>query len=369
MHVLRRNRPAPRDIPTTLMRTSILTALVCVAGFVPTALASTPQPLSAPLTLTAGEGWVEDFDAAVALAKKENKDLFVDFTGSDWCGWCIKLNDEVFKHEEFLTAAKRSFILVSLDFPRSPEVLAKVPNPARNKELSQKYGIQGFPTILLMTPDGDVFGKTGYRPGGPTPYVEHLNELLTKGKAEVAEASKLVSGWEGAAADAKGAAWDKLADAAEKMSPDSVGAGKLAGALRSAFKDDPTNAAGRKLRATKLLVRFDSIDADVFAAAVELDPKNEDGVHEQAVAGRFQDQSWFEDADTVRRMVEAAERLDATGKMHDKERVVMALAFSAFLTKDTLGDADRAKKIAARVKAIGSSNQRLIGAMDELINS
>ncbi len=350
------------------MRTSILTALVCVAGLVPSALASTSQPLSTSLSVSAGEGWVEDFDAAVALAKKENKDLFVDFTGSDWCGWCIKLNDEVFKHEEFLAAAKKNFVLVSLDFPRKPEAQAKVPNPQRNQELSQKYGIQGFPTILLMTPDGDVFGKTGYRPGGPTPYVEHLNELLTTGKAEVAEATKLVSAWEGAAADAKGAAWDKLADAAEKMSPDSVGAAKLTSALRSAFKDDAKNAAGRKLRATKLLVRFDAIDADVLAAAIELDAKNEVGLFEEVVAGRLQDQSWFQDEGAVRGMVEIVERLDATGKIHDKERVVMALAYSAFLTRDTLEDSERAKKLAQRVKALGSANQRLLAAMDELIN-
>lgn len=350
------------------MRTSILTALLCVAGFVPSALASTSQPLSAPLTLSAGEGWVEDFDAAVALAKKENKDLFVDFTGSDWCGWCIKLNDEVFKHEEFLSAAKKNFILVSLDFPRSDEAKAKVPSPERNKELSQKYGIQGFPTILLMTPDGVVFGKTGYRPGGPAPYIEHLNEMLVSGKAEVAEATKLVTAWETAAADAKGAAWDKLAEAAEKMSPESVGAGKLSGALRAAFKDDAANAAGRKLRATKLMVRFGSIDAEVLAAAIELDPKNEDGVHEQAVTSRFYDQSWFDDAEIVKQMVAAMERLDATGKSHDKERVVMSLAFSALLSRDTLEDSERAKKLALRVKTLGSSNQRLLGAMDELIS-
>jgi len=351
------------------MRTSILTLLVCVAGLAPSAVASTPHPLSAPLTLAAGEGWVADFDAAVALARKEGKDLFVDFTGSDWCGWCIKLNDEVFKHEEFLTAARKNFVLVSLDFPRKPEAQAKVPNPQRNQELSQKYGVQGLPTILLMTPDGDVFGKTGYRPGGPAPYVEHVTEMLTKGKAEVAEAQKLFAAWSGAAAEGKGAAWDKLADAAEKLAPDSVGAGKLTEALRAAFKDDASNAAGRKLRATKLLLRFGASDAEVLAAGVELDPRNEHGTHEQAVAAMFQDPSAFEDAGAVRRMVEASERLDALGKFHDKEKVVVALAYSAFLSRDTLTDLERAKRLAKRVKELGSANQRLIGAMDELINS
>ena len=63
----------------------------------------------------ASEGWIADFDEAVKLAKAEKKDLFVDFTGSDWCGWCKKLDAEVFSKEEFLTAAKKSFVLVALD--------------------------------------------------------------------------------------------------------------------------------------------------------------------------------------------------------------------------------------------------------------
>lgn len=350
------------------MRTPILAAFVCVAGLAPSAVASSARASTVPAAICAGEGWIEDFDAAVALAKKENKDLFVDFTGSDWCGWCIKLNDEVFKHEEFLVAAKKSFVLVSLDFPRKPEAKAKVPNPERNKALSEKYAVQGFPTILLMTPDGDVFGKTGYRPGGPTPYVEHLNEMLTKGKAEVAQAQKLVDTWASAAADAKGAAWDKLAAAAESMESDSVGAGKLVEALRSAYKDDPTNAAGRKLRATKLLLRFESTDPEVLAAGVALDPKNEAGVHELALAARFQDQSVFGDPEAVKSLVEAVERFDALGKIHDKERLVIPFAYSAFLSRDTLQDMERAKRFATRVKELGTSNQRLLQALDEILN-
>jgi len=73
----------------------------------------------------AGDTWYGDFDLATAAAKKAGKDLFVDFTGSDWCGWCIRLHDEVFGHDEFVTGAQKDFILVSLDFPRSEEALAK----------------------------------------------------------------------------------------------------------------------------------------------------------------------------------------------------------------------------------------------------
>src|SRR5262245_22597297 len=152
--------------------------------------------------------WVADFDKAVEIAKKEKKDLFVDFTGSDWCGWCIKLHSEVFDHAEFLTAAKADFVLVSLDFPRTADAKAKVPNPKRNEERSKRYEIQGFPTILLMTPDGDVYGQTGYQPGGPEKYVEHLKELRTKGRAELDQVIAIVRDFESGNAEAKTKASD-----------------------------------------------------------------------------------------------------------------------------------------------------------------
>jgi len=106
--------------------------------------------------------WYDDFDVAVEAAKREKKDLLVDFTGSDWCGWCIRLHKEVFDHAAFDAGVKDHFILVALDFPRGEAAKKKVPNPARNNELQQKYGVRGFPTILLMGADGEVYGKTGY---------------------------------------------------------------------------------------------------------------------------------------------------------------------------------------------------------------
>ena len=74
-------------------------------------------------TVQAAEGgrWIDDFDEAVKLAKAENKDLLVDFTGSDWCGWCIKLNKEVFSQPDFAGYAKKNLVLVELDFPNKAE--------------------------------------------------------------------------------------------------------------------------------------------------------------------------------------------------------------------------------------------------------
>ncbi|MCW1925826.1 thioredoxin family protein [Luteolibacter arcticus] len=129
--------------------------------------------------LAGGEGWSHDFDAAKKQAAGDKKDLLMDFTGSDWCGWCIKLNDEVFKHDAFKTGVKDKFVLVELDFPQDKSKLSEE-TQKQNEELQGKYAVQGFPTILLCDSEGKPFAKTGYQAGGPEKYVAHLDELRAK---------------------------------------------------------------------------------------------------------------------------------------------------------------------------------------------
>jgi thioredoxin-related protein len=126
--------------------------------------------------LAGGEGWSSDYEASKKLAAESKKDLLIDFTGSDWCGWCIKLNDEVFKHEPFNAGVKDSFVLVELDYPNDKSKLSEA-TIKQNEELGKKYAVQGYPTILLCDADGKPYAATGYQPGGPEKYVEHLNEL------------------------------------------------------------------------------------------------------------------------------------------------------------------------------------------------
>ena len=121
-----------------------------------------------------GEGWTSDFEAAKAQAHKEGKDLLIDFTGSDWCGWCIKLNKEVFVHDAFKNGVKDKFELVELDFPRDKSKI-EAATLEQNKELGKKYGVRGYPTILLTDAKGRPYAKTGYRKGGAEAYVKHLD--------------------------------------------------------------------------------------------------------------------------------------------------------------------------------------------------
>lgn len=129
-------------------------------------------------TALAGEGWMTDFEAAKAKAKAENKPMLLDFTGSDWCGWCIKLDEEVFGEAAFKDYAKAELVLVELDFPRGKEQSAEL--KAQNEKLAQQYGVRGFPTILVLSPEGELIEKTGYQRGGPEAYVEHIQGILAK---------------------------------------------------------------------------------------------------------------------------------------------------------------------------------------------
>jgi thioredoxin-related protein len=132
--------------------------------------------ISALTALASEEIWMTDIAAAQAQAKAENKPLLLDFTGSDWCPPCMALKSQVFSREEFIAFAKESLILVEVDFPRgkeqSPELVA------HNEALAAKYEIQFFPTIILISPDGEELGRTGFRPGGADAYVEHLKSFL-----------------------------------------------------------------------------------------------------------------------------------------------------------------------------------------------
>jgi thioredoxin-related protein len=133
----------------------------------------------AAVQLQAAElNWMTDLPKAQAQAKKENKLVMLDFTGSDWCGWCIKLNKEVFSKPEFAAYAKTNLVLVEVDFPRSKPQSAALKKA--NEALGEKYGIEGYPTIIVLNGEGKKVGKLGYMPGGPKAFTTELDKLKSK---------------------------------------------------------------------------------------------------------------------------------------------------------------------------------------------
>ena len=116
--------------------------------------------------------WLTDLPAAVRQASAENKAILVNFTGSDWCGWCIKLKKEVFDKPAFAAFARDNLVLVEVDFPRAkklPEDLRKA-----NDDLAGQFAVQGFPTIFILDSQGRRLARAGYMPGGPENYIAKL---------------------------------------------------------------------------------------------------------------------------------------------------------------------------------------------------
>lgn len=125
--------------------------------------------------LHAAGGWTDDYDKALAKAKTEKKQVLLDFTGSDWCGWCIKLNQEVFSKPAFKKYAQDNLILVEVDFPRAKQLPKNVQE--QNAKLQNEFKIEGYPTIIVLSADGKKVGELGYMEGGPDAFIEALKAL------------------------------------------------------------------------------------------------------------------------------------------------------------------------------------------------
>lgn len=107
--------------------------------------------------------WMTDLEAAKTRAAAENKAVLIDFTGSDWCGWCIRLRKQVLDTPAFEAYAQDKFVLVEVDVPQNPKFDPAL--RARNEKLCEQFQVQGFPTILVITPQGDVAGGfSGFKP-------------------------------------------------------------------------------------------------------------------------------------------------------------------------------------------------------------
>lgn len=122
--------------------------------------------------------WYENLDEAKAVAQKENKQIFVNFSGSDWCHWCIKLDKDILSQDAFKAYAKDNLVMLLVDFPKRKK-LSKA-QMEHNEQLANQFNVRGFPTVVLLKPNGKLISVTGYRYGGPEAYVEHIKQLITE---------------------------------------------------------------------------------------------------------------------------------------------------------------------------------------------
>ena len=129
--------------------------------------------------------WETNMENAVQVSMKTKKPLLLFFTGSDWCGWCIRLQNEVLKTPEFAAWAKENVVLVEVDFPRRSPQQPEIQK--QNMELQQLFQVQGYPTVWFSNPtkkDGkinlDKLGSTGYVAGGPSVWLEGAKQIIAK---------------------------------------------------------------------------------------------------------------------------------------------------------------------------------------------
>jgi thioredoxin-related protein len=201
----------------------------------------TQQLAPKPVAAESGQdnSWLTDFAAAKTKAKAEKKLLLVDFTGTDWCPFCIVLRKTVFDKEPFKTEAPKQFVLVELDFPHEKKLPAEV--KAQNDKLARQYRITGFPTVLLMDAEGQVLAQTGYRPGGPEKYVDNLARLL-KLHDDVAQMQTELAKTEGLD---RARLLDRLIEAATELGTD---ARKVQEWSNEVVALDPENKTGLKAK-------------------------------------------------------------------------------------------------------------------------
>ena len=145
------------------------------------------------LTIQAQEAtWQTDMNEAIKISKKTKKPLFLFFTGSDWCGWCMRLQKEVFKTPEFEKWAKKNVVLVELDYPRKTAQIPAIQK--QNAELQQTFAVQGYPTVWIVKAskkDGKInlekMGSTGYLAGGPSTWLSTADQILANNKSAKAK--------------------------------------------------------------------------------------------------------------------------------------------------------------------------------------
>ena len=150
-------------------------------------IALTVSALAVQAKTSTPAGWTDDYDAALKRAAAEKKLVLADFSGSDWCGWCKKLDREVFDTEEFRKGATNDYVLLMVDSPQDQELLSEKAKK-QNPKLVEKYEVRGFPTVLVLDAKGEVVFQGGYEKGGPKKYLK----MLRRGVKEAPDIAKYI---------------------------------------------------------------------------------------------------------------------------------------------------------------------------------
>ena len=148
-----------------------------IVGLVFAAVAAVAAETSTP------KGFTDDLDAAMQRAKENGHNILAVFSGSDWCIWCKRLEKEILSKDAFIQTATNAYELVFIDNPMDEKVLSET-GRKNNRRLTEKYGVQGFPTVLILDADGEVVTQSGYRKVAPQDYLSHIDAAIDASRAK-----------------------------------------------------------------------------------------------------------------------------------------------------------------------------------------
>lgn len=124
------------------------------------------------------QDWQTNFEKAKVIASKENKNIVLVFSGSDWCAPCMKLEKNIWMSDAFKTAGEKNWVIYKADFPKKKANQLAPELAAQNKELAEKYNKGGsFPLVVLLDPNGKVLGMTGFKNVSAEEYVEMIKRI------------------------------------------------------------------------------------------------------------------------------------------------------------------------------------------------
>ncbi len=128
----------------------------------------------------ADSAWISDYKKAQEEAKNTNKPVLLNFTGSDWCGYCIMLDRAILSKPEFKDYASKNLVLAEVDFPNRGGARWKAQSvdiKKQNAELAEKYDVMGFPTLVILSPDGKLLWRfEGYYSAGVSAFLAELDK-------------------------------------------------------------------------------------------------------------------------------------------------------------------------------------------------
>lgn len=138
----------------------------------------------AAAALLAGE-WTQDFEAAKKISKEKNLPMMLDFTGSDWCGWCKLMDRKVFAEKAWDDWAKTNVVCVTIDFPRDGSKIT-AETRKQNEALAERFGIRGFPTFVVLAAGGEKELGRAHCPGRdvtPESFIPAVRKAIGKTSA------------------------------------------------------------------------------------------------------------------------------------------------------------------------------------------